>query len=295
MRLATQSAFFVRTAFKSMWRNPFVHVVAISALSLTLTGYGLSRLAMEQLDTLMASFGKEVELTVYLMPNAPEDKLAELEEALKRRTKGAVRRVSPQEALDRLAQDIGEEGLTLKGLSTNPLPWTIEVVASHETSHKLQTLAQKTRALPFVKDVDFGEEGLKRLSLVSRALKLAGSIAFALVFFTAVIVVSATLQLAIFARRDEIEIQKLVGGTNRFVRMPFLIEGALQGMAAALISLALVFALTSYFKSNEAMAFMRLDDAKAIDWPRLGGEHFGIGVVLGMAGSFIAVRRFLKV
>ncbi|MEW6433729.1 MAG: permease-like cell division protein FtsX [Myxococcota bacterium] len=293
-------AYFVRTALGSMVRSPFVHVIAIASLALALVGYGLARLAAGQLDALVASLGGQVEFTVYLAPDATPEEVAQLEQALSQRTNGgAVKRVSPSEALGRLVSELGEQGAALEGLSDNPLPWSLEVAVPPAVREggRLEDLAQRVRGLGFVTGVDYGQEALERLTLISRALKLAGTIAFALVFLTTVIIVSATLQLAIFSRREEIEIQKLVGGTDRFVRMPFLIEGAVQGTVAALLSFGLVFGLVRYLESakGDAVAFVRLGGHIAADWPRLAGEQLGLGVALGLLGSFVAVRRFLKV
>ncbi len=108
--------------------------------------------------------------------------------------------------------------------------------------------------------MDYGDEALERLSPIARALRLASLIAFALVFLTTVIIVSATLQLAIYARREEIEIQKLVGGTDRFVRVPFLIEGLLQGAArrgARLGSASGCWCASACRARRSAVAFLR--------------------------------------
>lgn len=153
------------------------------------------------------------------------------------------------------------------------------------------------RALPFVTGVDYGEEALERLTLIARALEIASLIVFSLVFLTAVIVVSATLQLAIFARRrEEIEIQKLVGATDRFVRVPFLLEGLLQGVIAAGLALAAVYGLVRWLQSGDGglLAFARLDGKLLVDWPR-SRVSLGIGCGLGLIGSFVAVRRFTRV
>jgi cell division transport system permease protein len=151
--------------------------------------------------------------------------------------------------------------------------------------------------LPFVTGVDYGVEALERLSLIARALSLAGLIFFGLVFLTTIVIVAATLQLAIFSRREEIEIQKLVGATDRFVRVPFLIEGALQGLVAGACSVGVVFLLVRVAESEEGalFAFLRLSGRFVVDWPRLAAEQVGAGVALGLAGSFLAVRRFLAV
>lgn len=299
MSTSARLAYFVRTAIGSMVRSPFVHVIAVAALALSLVGFGLARIAASQLDALVASLGGEVEFTVYLTPDAPPDQVDELEKALVGRTQGTMTRVSPAVALGRLAAQLGEQGRSLTELGDNPLPWSLELQLppTARDPAALKLLAEKTRSLPFVSGVDYGEEAIERLSVIARALRLAGLIVFALVFLTTVIVVSATLQLAIFARREEIEIQKLVGGTDRFVRMPFLIEGALQGVLSGGVALAGVFGVIRWLERDggELVGFLMLEGRFVVPWARLAAEQLGLGVSLGLLGSFIAVRRFLRV
>jgi len=299
MSFSATTSYFFRTAMGSMVRSPFVHVIAVAALSLSLMGYGLARVASGQLDSLVDTLGGDVELTVYLTDDATEAQVTQLEEALKARTGGAAKRVSPAEALGRLSKELGEQGRALTSLEHNPLPWTVEVKLPRAArqGEALAQLARSTAQLPFVSDVDYGAKALERLSVISRALRVGSLVAFALVFLTTVIIVSATLQLAIFARKDEIEIQKLVGATDRFVRVPFLIEGLLQGALAGVLAAAVVFALVRWLELDptSALAFLRVDGRFAVAWPRLWGEQVGAGMLLGLLGSFVAVRRFLHV
>ena len=299
MSAAAKAAYFVRSALGSMLRSPFVHLIAIASLALALVAYGAARLAAGQLDALIASLGGDVEFTVYLADGADPAQVDDLEKALALRTNGAVARVSPAEALGRLATQLGEQGAALGSIGENPLPWSLEVhlpQASREPA-VLSALAQKLRALPFVTGVDYGEAALERLSLISRAFRFGSLLGFGLVFLTTIIIVSATLQLAIFSRREEIEIQKLVGATDRFVRLPFLIEGLLQGLFAGVLALGLVYAGVRGLESERfaLLGFGGPSHHLLIDWLRLGLEQTGVGVGLGLCGSFVAVRRFLRV
>lgn len=280
-------------------RSPFVHIIAVAALALSLIGFGMARIAASQLDALVATLGGEVEFTVYLSFDAPEAQVAELEQALVARTHGTIARISPATALARLAEQLGDEGKALLQLGENPLPWSLELnLPPHaRDAAALRQLAERARALSFVTGVDYGQEALDRLSVIAHALRLAGFVAFALVFLTTIIVVSATLQLAIFARREEIEIQKLVGGTDRFVRMPFLIEGVLQGLVAFALAWASLYGLVRWaeHEGGDLVGFLTLNGHFVVAWERLAFEQVGLGVALGLAGSFIAVRRFLRV
>jgi len=207
--------------------------------------------------------------------------------------------VSPQEALDRLEAQLGDQGKGLASLPRNPLPWSVEVALppGGRDLPSLRALADQARALDFVDQVDFGEQALERLTAIARGLKLATLVAFAIVFLTTVVVVSATLQLAIYARREEIEIQKLVGATDRFVRAPFLIEGLLQGAGgAAVASLGVwLFVRFGVPKIAVALGFTEANAFTGLLKPRLFGELFALGAVLGLLGSVVAVRRFLRV
>jgi cell division transport system permease protein len=292
-------SYFSRTALNGIWRSPFVHVIAVASLAIALVGYGLARMATAQLDKLLFALGGEVEMTVYLGDGATPEKIADLEAALAQRTGGRTRVVSPAEALGRLAKELGPQGDALTALEENPLPWSVEVSLPplSREPEALKTLAERVRGLPFVTQVDYGQEALERLTAIARALKLGSLVAFLLVFLTAVVVVSATLQLAIYSRREDIEIQKLVGATDRFVRAPFLIEGLLQGVVAAALSCIALWAFAFFVGPKLAALFQFLDVGSTgtrIE-PRLVLELFGIGAAMGLLGSIVAVRRFLHV
>ncbi|MBK7862289.1 MAG: ABC transporter permease [Archangiaceae bacterium] len=299
MSLTASLSYFGRTALNGIWRSPFVHVIAVSSLAIALVGFGLARMAQAQLDKLLYALGGEVEMTVYLADGTTPEKIAELQSALAQRTSGQTRLVSPAEALGRLAEQLGQQGEALQSLAENPLPWSVEVTLPPlaREPEALEQLSQKVRTLPFVTQVDYGQEALERLTAIARALKLGSLIAFVLVFLTAVVVVSATLQLAIYSRREDIEIQKLVGATDRFVRAPFLIEGLLQGVVAAtLAALALwAFALFVGPRLAALFSFLDLGTAATRPSPRLLLELYGIGAAMGLCGSVVAVRRFLHV
>lgn len=296
--IAAKASYFARTALGGMWRDPFVHVVAIASLAIALIGFGLARIAGAQIDGLVAALGGEVELTVYLKDGTSPEDVAKLEAALAQRTGGKTKVVSPAEALGRLSEQLGPQGQALTELGANPLPWSVEATVPPQLrdSASLAALAQSLRALSFVEAVDYGADALERLGALSKGLKLASLVAFVVVFLTTIVVVAATLQLAIYARREEIEIQKLVGATNRFVRAPFLLEGLVQGLVSALIAAAAIWALATWAapRAAGAVGFLALPKGARLVSPQLLLELLALGVTMGVAGSLVAVRRFLR-
>jgi cell division transport system permease protein len=187
----------------------------------------------------------------------------------------------------------------LQGLPENPLPPSVELRVPPElrSPSQLAALSEEIRARPQVDDVDYGQEAVDRLAAISRAVNLGGLVAFAVIVLATVIITSATLQLAIYARREEVEIQKLVGATDRFVKAPFLIEGMLQGLMGAALALAGLWAFSRWVspRLNDLFAFLAGPGrAVAVLDGRTFLEVVAVGCALGLCGSFVAVGRFTR-
>lgn len=289
---------FWRSALEGIRHQPFVHTVATITLAVALFTVGLARSAATELDRVIGSLGGEVRVTVYLDPRARADVRGAVAAGLRQRGM-AVEEVSPRAALERLVKELGPAAESLRGLPEDPLPPSLEVrlPEGRRAPEALRTLAAELRALPGVTGVDYGEQAVERLHAMARALRWAGLLAFAVLVGATLIIVSATLQLAIYARREEVEIQKLVGATDRFVQAPFLLEGVVQGLAGALLAVLalLVFRQTAGPQLSSLFSFLRLPTTASGLSPWLEAAQLGVvGAMLGLAGSYLAVHRFLR-
>jgi cell division transport system permease protein len=289
---------FWRSALEGIRHQPFVHGVSTVTLAVALFTLGLARSAAVELDRLIGSLGGEVRVTVYLDPRASADSRSAIAEGL--RTRGmAVQEVSPRAALDRLVRELGPAAESLRGLSEDPLPPSLEVRVprSGRAPEALRAMATELRQLPAVTSVDYGEQVVERLNAMARGFRWAGALAFVVLVGATLIIVSATLQLAIYARREEVEIQKLVGATDRFVQAPFLLEGALQGLVGAALAIAglVLFRHTAVPELASLFSFLRLPGSMpaASAWGEML-ELAAAGAGLGLAGSYLAVHRFLR-
>lgn len=300
MSVAAKAAYFLRSAGVGLKHSPFVHFIAVTTIAIALFSAGMARGAARVLDNLLASLGGEVEVTVYLAPELGEDEVHGVRARVQEVTAGEVALVPPEEALKRLRTELGDLGDALAELPENPLPATLELRVPPEKRNPaaLNALAKELRALPGVSGVDYGEAAVERLTAIARALRFGALVAFAVVLGATVIIVGATLQLAIYARRGEIEIQKLVGATDRFVKAPFLLEGLLQGLMGAGVALLGLWTFGHVLGPTlgQLFAFL-LGPGVAAPWvePRLALELIGAGCGLGLGGSFVAVGRFLRV
>lgn len=299
MSVVAKTAYFWRSAAQGLRHAPFVHFIAVLTIAIALFSAGLVRSATRLLDELVGTLGGQVRLTVYLEEAASLTDAEAVERYAREQTGGAAQVITPEAALERLRGELGEVGEALGALPSNPLPPSVEVEVPAEarTPERLRALSDALKAMPHVTAVDYGEEAVARLSAIARALRYGGVAAWLIVALATIVIVSATLQLAIYARRGEIEIQKLVGATDRFVKAPFLLEGLLQGVLGALVALGglAAFALLVGPRLSELFAFLvgpsqpRLVTGQAIL------ETLAAGCALGLTGSFIAVGRFLRV
>jgi cell division transport system permease protein len=300
MSALSKAAYFWRSAASGLRHAPFVHFVAVTTIAIALFSAGLAQGVGRMVEGLLGSLGGEVQVTVYLSPELDEEGAAVLRERMVATSGGRASLVPPQAALERLAAELGDLGEALAHLPENPMPPSLEleVPAERRTPGALKALAKELRAMPGVTGVDYGEEAVERLSAISRALRFGGWVAFGVVLLATVVIVSATLQLAIYARREEIEIQKLVGATDRFVKAPFLIEGFLQGLLGAAVALAGLLTFEHLVGPSLASLFSFLvgtgGEVSVLE-PGLALELLAAGCGLGLGGSFIAVGRFLRV
>jgi cell division transport system permease protein len=289
---------FWRSAMEGIRHQPFVHAISTVTLAIALFTLGLARSAAHELDRLVGSLGGEVRVTVYLDPRATPEARAAVATALRGRAM-AVEEVSPRAALDRLVRELGPAAESLRGLSEEPLPPSLEVRVPERlrAPESLRSFAGELRGTPAVTGVDYGEQAVERLSAIARAVRWAGWVAFVVLVGATLIIVSATLQLAIYARREEVEIQKLVGATDRFVQAPFLLEGALQGLAGAALAIAglVLFRQTLSPQLASLLSFLRLPGTVADARPWMEAVELAVaGAALGLSGSYLAVHRFLR-
>ena len=300
MSTLAKAAYFWRSAASGLRHAPFVHFIAVTTIAIALFSAGLAQAVGRMVDGLLGSLGGEVQVTVYLSPELDEEGASVLRERMEATSGGRATLVPPRAALARLERELGDLGEALAHLPENPLPPSLElqVPPARRTPGALKTLAQHLRAMPGVTGVDYGEEAVERLSAISKALRYGGWVAFGVVLLATVVIVSATLQLAIYARREEIEIQKLVGATDRFVKAPFLIEGFLQGLLGAGVALAGLLTFEHLVGPGLASLFSFLvgpGGRVSLLEPGLAMELLAAGCALGLGGSFIAVGRFLRV
>jgi cell division transport system permease protein len=286
--------YFTRRALAAMVRGPYVALVGAATVFVAVFATGLLAGALGGAERLLAAWAGEVRISVYL---APGTDLAAARDAAARLAEGrAVEAVPSAVALARLGEALGDQGGVLDGVGPGVVPDAVEVATPGLSLEAARALAARLREIPGAAEVDYGTAWLEALETLVRRAKLAALALFAVLAVATAVLVSNTLRLAVFARRDEIEIMKLVGATDGFVATPFLIEGALQGLLggglAALALLALHGALVPRLQAAVPLA-RSLSLADTLPPPLLAALVLG-GAAVGLLGSALSVARTLR-
>ena len=199
--------------------------------------------------------------------------------------------VSRSEALDRMRKRTPE---LVDNLSSNPLPASYEVTPRRDEDARVIKERLQASLPPGVESVRDGDKVADRILDVAAVVSLVFAAAVIILVVASTLLIANTIRLSIFARRREIEVMKLVGATNWFVRGPFMIEGLICGILGSLLAVALLL-LGKEFLLPEILE--RADDSGvgAISFLWNAVILVGAGVVLGMAGSGLTLRRFLQV
>jgi cell division transport system permease protein len=286
--------YFTRRAIAAMARGPYVALVGTATIFVAVFATGLLAASLGGAERLLQQWAGEVQLSVYLAPGA--DLEAAARGAREIAAGREVEAVPAATALRRLATSLGEEARVLEGVGPGALPDAVEVRAPGISLAAARELAGRLATIPGAAEVDFGNAWLEQLERFVARGKIAALVLFAALAVATAVLVSNTLRLAVFARREEIEIMKLVGATDGFVSAPFLIEGVLQGLLGAGLAVLALLALHALLvpRLQAAVAIaggLRLADTLP---PGLVLALVAAGGAVGLLGSALSVARTLR-
>jgi cell division transport system permease protein len=297
--MVARLAYFLRTALRGMRRSPLRTLLCAGTIAAALAVLGGYLLVYGNLESVLGRWGRDLDLSVYLKDQATDAERADLATWLRARPEVAeVRAVSRTEALERLRLQWPQHGEILAGLGENPAEASLEVRLGPvaDLGAVLAALARALEGRAGVAAVEYGQGELVRIEAALDLLRSAGTVLAGLLAFAALFVAGATIRLAIRDRRDELEIMKLCGATDAFIRAPLYLEGAFQGVVGGLVALGLVAALRAFLGGALQEIFALPGGAPALAF--LSTEiTFGLvagGALLGALGSAVAAGRYLR-
>lgn len=280
---------------------PLVQLVAISTISIALMVLCMLLTATVNIDQLTERWGRGLGVVAFLNDAATD---ADGQRAATRvRSWEEVESVayrSRADALVDLRQALAADGDLLEGIDESVLPATLEITLTQDfrSESARQVVADKLRTLTLfnrVQKIDFGQDMMKRIEGARELVRLGGFIVGLLVLFAVVFIITNTVRLTLYARREEIEVMSLVGATNTFIRIPFYLEGAFQGSISAALAILLTWIGIRLFPVASIVG----DLASTV--PHLAFLPVSTMVILvsgasfvGICASHVATGRFLR-
>lgn len=296
--LIRTAVYSVKQAFRQISRNRtmmFTSLFSITAMMLIL---GLFFVLAVNIDVLSQRAEEQFDMVeLYLQDSVSDTEWMELSGRI-----GAmdcvesVQYVSKEKAMKIMKKRWGNNGYLLDGLSSNPLPASLQV--KMKTIGKTAEFVKTIRKEKGVEDVVCRQDEIDKIMKITEHIQIGAVIVIFFLIVVSVVVVANTIRLTVLARGGAISIMKYVGATNWFIRAPFLMEGIIIGVAAALLSTVIVSGLYGAFVDRYSEKILVMLSMQLLPVSGLAGKvtviFLGLGISIGAAGSIISMRKFLE-
>ena len=283
-------------------RNVTLTAAAVITSAVSLLLVGSTFLIQRAFDNLLTRWKGDVELIVYVRPDATTEQIDLIDSALRSQTSvidvDRLRYLNQAESYAEAEKLFAGDPGTLRLLTPENIPSQFKVVPTVEDATLVRELGEQFRQLAGVKEVAYAQDVFDVVSRVSQFIRVATTTMSIILLVVAVGLIWNTIRTAMFARRREIEVMKLVGATNWFIRIPFMLEGLLQGLIGGVLSCLGLWGLNSAWSgavsdfNDTELAALVVSDGFA-RWVMV--LLLAIGALAGAVGSGIAASRFLDV
>jgi cell division transport system permease protein len=273
-------------------------MISIGTITISMLLLGSFLLLSVNISSWLSDWGGALSMSVYIEDGLDKSTRGKIETALSGLGGAEITRfITKEQALSNLKSSLGDQVGLLEGLKVNPLPASYEIVF-HETGEnkvdpvKIKSVLEKIEG---VNEVQYSEQWLERFKGIMNVFRIVGLVIGGFLCLAVLFITTNTIKLTIYSRRDEIEIYKLVGATDWFVKLPYLIEGAIEGLFGGILSFIILLLIYTVFSVKTVQVF----GLPVIDFAFLSFEHsiflIFLSIALGFIGGLIAIGRFFKV
>lgn len=293
-------SFFFRQALSALLRSFGVTSLAVATIGVALAVLATFAVIVDNLRRVAEELGRDVEISAYLPKAITHVDGAALAKRIQ--TWDDVERATflgSEAAMEEFREALADDAVLLEGLPPDLLPPSVEVrlVPRSWTRAEVESIGRRLGEVEPIKDVRFGQDDIERVNAMLSFARITALILGVALCFGTILIVSNTIRLTVYARREEIEIMSLVGATNAFVRAPFVMEGMIQGLLGGAVAVAALFALEEGLRVGLERGLSYAYGPVDLSFVPLHflGYLLVAGVSLGVVGSVLAVGRFLRV
>ncbi|MDO9547808.1 MAG: permease-like cell division protein FtsX [Candidatus Marinimicrobia bacterium] len=282
--------FLFKEGFKGLLRSKYSGAFSIIIIAISIIMVGFGYIAARDTLFMVENIRSQFDVDIFILSTAGSDDIEAFDKKLRRMNEiDRVIYISPETAAEKFKKEFGEDIFDI--LDYNPLPpsFTISLRPIYRNLMSVEAIANILQRDSVVDEVKYRKNFLIILEKYQRIILASVLIAFAFLTLISIILTSNSIKMTIFARRDIISTMKLIGATNRFVKTPFVIEGALEGGLGAILAGSIIYG-SIYVQNTYLQSFF--------DYTLIVSYQYYIallilGMFLGWVGSWRAIRRFL--
>ncbi len=292
--------YLLREAMTNLHANRGNVMIGIVTTAFTLVCFGVFLLLYLNIKNLTGTFQSDVEVIVYLDPEASEQVVSLVQKRLRTEPAAvALTFVSKEQALREFSEQFPDESLLLEGMEGNPLPASLVVNLSPRflDTESLGAFAERVKQLPGVTHVAYSQDWVDTLALVVSYFELGAVVIGTILAVATVTIIANTIRLSLHTRKEEIEILRLIGATGVFIAIPYVIEGMILGAVGGGLSLVLLKGVFEFFRLelNASGWFVGMEHILPVFPRQVSFLLVMTGLVLGCGSSVLSVFGLMKV
>ena len=289
--------FYFKKAIKDILDNRFLNVITVITIALSIMIASAFVLFFINADDVVNSWKKGIRIMAYLKPGLSEPVISAVEDRIDAIAGVAQTTfISKETALERLKKQMRHQASLFEDLTHNPLPDAIEIrmVPSRYESSEVESLARQIEGLVAVESVEYGQLWFRRFSNMISLFRLTGYALGGLFFMAAVFIVANTIRIVLYSRRDEIDIMRLVGAADGFIKAPFYIEGVILGGVGGMVGLCTLFIGFLVIAANVGQSFAGgFFQVRFLSFSSVTGIVV-CSTLVGWLGCYLSLKQFMK-
>ena len=292
-------------AIANLRRDLFISITTIGVIAISFIILGAFVMAYNNMNSFLLFWENNIHIEAYFREGSQATIIDKTIESLGNYPEiSKIELISSKEALERFRKRLGEMDSILEGLDKNPLPPYLEITLKEggNNTEGISRVSEKIREISAIDEVVYGHEWVERFSAFIALTRISGLIALSFLIVATILIVSNTIRLTVYARKEELEIMRLLGATDSYIKAPFIMEGLLQGLAGAslsVISLYIIYRfLLASISSHSGPALVSMAAGSfEVNFLSLSMVLYLMtgGMAVGITGSFVSLGRFLKV
>ena len=293
--------YLIGEGFRNFFKNKKSTAASLIIMCATMFIFGIFFLIGENVNYIIEQVQSDQAMQIFITPNATEEQEKEIEAKIREiRYVNTVDYVSQEQALNDMKSWLGEDSSLLDPYSGEDNPFKASYVITLTDLTKSDEVEEQISSFENVASITVGNDTINKLVDIANGIRTATGVILVLLILISIFIIANTIKLTVHARRKEISIMKYVGATNNFIRWPFIVEGILIGVLAGIISLLLVGGVYNIVAEKIVNTdFMQIIQMSLLNFSDMFSliviVYLILGIGIGVLGSTISMRKYLKV